>query len=137
MRKQARQLENEIDLKLVSFSKLGTGHGPIGYKSDRSVLSVILSMFIDISYCFKFIFIIKKNSFSSTDTVPLLSGEHMFETMALEIEQLLAKVRNLILHTRNRITGSYPLLPFHFNRITNVAYSVLAKNGLLINKHNL
>ncbi|KAK6640674.1 hypothetical protein RUM44_012371 [Polyplax serrata] len=26
LRKQARQLENEIDLKLVTFSKLGTGH---------------------------------------------------------------------------------------------------------------
>jgi hypothetical protein len=31
----------------------------------------------------------------------------MFETMALEIEQLLAKVRNLIMHTRRRITDSY------------------------------
>jgi hypothetical protein len=26
LRKQARQLENEIDLKLVSFSKLGTNY---------------------------------------------------------------------------------------------------------------
>ena len=26
LRKQARQLENEIDLKLVSFSKLGTSY---------------------------------------------------------------------------------------------------------------
>nr|CAD7430486.1 unnamed protein product [Timema monikensis] len=59
LRKQARQLENEIDLKLVSFSKLGTGHGPPKLESE--------------------------------DTVLLLSGEHMFETMALEIEQLLAK----------------------------------------------
>lgn len=39
-------------------------------------------------------------SFCSTDTVPLLSGEHMFETMALEIEQLLAKVRNFTVHIR-------------------------------------
>lgn len=37
-------------------------------------------------------------SFYSTDTVPLLSGEHMFETMALEIEQLLTKVRNFTVH---------------------------------------
>ncbi|KAJ9583046.1 hypothetical protein L9F63_022611 [Diploptera punctata] len=65
LRKQARQLENEIDLKLVSFSKLGTGHGGIGYKAE------------------------------SADTVPLLSGEHMFETMALEIEQLLSKLSML------------------------------------------
>ena len=27
LRKHARQLENEIDLKLVSFGKLGTGFG--------------------------------------------------------------------------------------------------------------
>ncbi|XP_067015270.2 Golgi SNAP receptor complex member 1 [Anabrus simplex] len=65
LRKQARQLENEIDLKLVSFSKLGTGHGNSGYKSD------------------------------SSDSVPLLSGEHMFETMAQEIEQLLSKLSSL------------------------------------------
>lgn len=65
LRKQARQLENEIDLKLVSFSKLGTGVGGHGFKSE------------------------------SMDTVPLLSGEHVFETMALEIEQLLNKLSSL------------------------------------------
>lgn len=44
LRKQARQLENEIDLKLVSFSKLGTGHGGVGFKSDRLVfVSLVLS----------------------------------------------------------------------------------------------
>jgi hypothetical protein len=49
LRKQARQLENEIDLKLVSFSKLGTGHGGVGYKSDRLVfVSLVLSMFTEI-----------------------------------------------------------------------------------------
>lgn len=58
MRKQARQLENEIDLKLVSFSKLGTGHGGIGYKSDRLVLSGILSMFKEVNYFFNVIRII-------------------------------------------------------------------------------
>nr|CAD7573726.1 unnamed protein product [Timema californicum] len=63
LRKQARQLENEIDLKLVSFSKLGTGHSSPKLESE--------------------------------DTVLLLSGEHMFETMALEIEQLLAKLSQL------------------------------------------
>lgn len=42
-------------------------------------------------------------SFYSADTVPLLSGEHMFETMALEIEQLLAKVTNSTVLTRYRI----------------------------------
>ncbi|CAN7987203.1 unnamed protein product, partial [Ixodes pacificus] len=62
LRKQARHLENEIDLKLVSFSKLGTGLGSRDVKSD------------------------------SLDTAPLLSSDHMFETMTLEIEQLLSKL---------------------------------------------
>jgi Golgi SNAP receptor complex protein 1 len=114
MRKQARQLENEIDLKLVSFSKLGTGHGGVGYKSDRLVLAEILSMFMEISCCFSLILIIINicYSFSSADTVPLLSGEHMFETMALEIEQLLTKVRNSAIHIRHRIIVSCTVLPY-------------------------
>ncbi|KAK2150094.1 hypothetical protein LSH36_424g02103 [Paralvinella palmiformis] len=65
LRKHARQLENEIDLKLVSFSKLGTSYGSF------------------------------KDVGGSSDTVPLLnksSSDHMFETMAMEIEQLLAKL---------------------------------------------
>lgn len=60
LRKQARRLENELDLKLVSFSKLGTSY-----------------------------------SSSASDHTPLLgnsSSERMFETMAMEIEQLLAKL---------------------------------------------
>lgn len=49
LRKQARQLENEIDLKLVSFSKLGTGHGGVGYKADRLVFVIlVVSVFIEI-----------------------------------------------------------------------------------------
>uniref|UniRef100_A0A1B6DI47 Golgi SNAP receptor complex member 1 n=2 Tax=Clastoptera arizonana TaxID=38151 RepID=A0A1B6DI47_9HEMI len=62
LRKQARKLENEIDLKLVSFSKLGTGTSGL-YKNNES-----------------------------SDTEPLLSSEHMFESVTLEIEQLLAKL---------------------------------------------
>lgn len=68
LRRQARQLENEIDLKLVSFSKLGTSYGSQEYRNENS------------------------------DTVPLLSStnsEHMFETMALEIEQLLSKLTDV------------------------------------------
>ncbi|XP_027042570.1 Golgi SNAP receptor complex member 1-like [Pocillopora damicornis] len=65
LRKKARQLENEIDLKLVSFSKLGTNYSQRdGYKE-------------------------------SSDTSPLLnssSSERLFETMGLEIEQLLSKL---------------------------------------------
>uniref|UniRef100_A0A2C9JRR0 Golgi SNAP receptor complex member 1 n=1 Tax=Biomphalaria glabrata TaxID=6526 RepID=A0A2C9JRR0_BIOGL len=65
LRRQARQLENEVDLKLVSFSKLGTS-----YSSQRDY---------------------------DSDTAPLMnkaSSEHMFDTMAMEISQLLAKVRS-------------------------------------------
>ncbi|GFV93468.1 golgi SNAP receptor complex member 1 [Trichonephila clavipes] len=68
LRRQARQLENEIDLKLVSFSKLGTSYGSPEFRHENS------------------------------DTVPLLSStnsDHMFETMALEIEQLLSKLTDV------------------------------------------
>ncbi|XP_041097155.1 Golgi SNAP receptor complex member 1 isoform X1 [Polyodon spathula] len=68
LRKQARQLENELDLKLVSFSKLCTS-----YSSSRE----------------------GSRDRNSSDTTPLLnnsSQDRMFETMAVEIEQLLAKL---------------------------------------------
>lgn len=68
LRRQARQLENEIDLKLVSFSKLGTSYGSPEFRNENN------------------------------DTVPLLSStnsDHMFETMALEIEQLLSKLTDV------------------------------------------
>lgn len=59
LRKQARHLENEIDLKLVAFSKVGAGttvaHG-------------------------------------GADTSPLL-GEHVFDSLSVEIEQMLDRVR--------------------------------------------
>ncbi|XP_028321421.1 Golgi SNAP receptor complex member 1 [Gouania willdenowi] len=66
-RKQARQLENELDLKLVSFSKLCTSYSSSrdGRRSDTS------------------------------DTTPLLNNstqDRMFDTMSVEIEQLLAKL---------------------------------------------
>uniref|UniRef100_A0A672R1W7 Golgi SNAP receptor complex member 1 n=1 Tax=Sinocyclocheilus grahami TaxID=75366 RepID=A0A672R1W7_SINGR len=67
LRKQARQLENELDLKLVSFSKLCTS-----YSSSRD-----------------------GRRGDSSDTTPLLSNstqDRMFETMSVEIEQLLAKL---------------------------------------------
>ncbi|XP_056330119.1 Golgi SNAP receptor complex member 1 [Danio aesculapii] len=68
LRKQARQLENELDLKLVSFSKLCTS-----YSSSRD----------------------GRRGDSSSDTTPLLCNstqDRMFETMSVEIEQLLAKL---------------------------------------------
>uniref|UniRef100_A0A8B9VVD4 Golgi SNAP receptor complex member 1 n=1 Tax=Anas zonorhyncha TaxID=75864 RepID=A0A8B9VVD4_9AVES len=70
LRKQARQLENELDLKLVSFSKLCTSYS--GGRDGRR---------------------------DSSDTTPLLNGssqDRMFETMAVEIEQLLGKVTLVI-----------------------------------------
>lgn len=69
LRKRARQLENEIDLKLVSFSKLGTSFSAI-----------------------------RSNGSDSSDTAPLLNAtnsEHMFHTMAMEIEQLLNKLSDV------------------------------------------
>ncbi|CAG6004069.1 unnamed protein product [Menidia menidia] len=67
LRKQARQLENELDLKLVSFSKLCTT-----YSSSRD-----------------------GRRGESSDTTPLLNNstqDRMFDTMSVEIEQLLAKL---------------------------------------------
>ncbi|XP_022108858.1 Golgi SNAP receptor complex member 1-like isoform X1 [Acanthaster planci] len=69
LRKQARQVENEIDLKLVSFSKLGTSFSA---HSDRDL--------------------------SSSDTSPLLNAsnsERMFDTMAMEIERLLSRLSDI------------------------------------------
>ncbi|XP_032902208.1 Golgi SNAP receptor complex member 1 isoform X2 [Amblyraja radiata] len=84
LRKQARQLENELDLKLVSFSKLCTSYSGTAIRDGR-----------------RDSFKIDKRSFdprwtlTSSDTTPLLNGssqDRMFDTMAVEIEQLLAKL---------------------------------------------
>ncbi|GAB1296482.1 Golgi SNAP receptor complex member 1 [Apodemus speciosus] len=71
LRKQARQLENELDLKLVSFSKLCTSYSHGGARDGGR---------------------------DSSDTTPLLNGssqDRMFETMAIEIEQLLARLTGI------------------------------------------
>ncbi|XP_064612163.1 Golgi SNAP receptor complex member 1-like isoform X2 [Liolophura sinensis] len=71
LRKQARQLENELDLKLVSFSKLGTSYTQREFTSSA------------------------KEKGKDSDSSPLLnksSSEHMFDTMGMEIEQLLARL---------------------------------------------
>jgi len=62
LRKQARSLENEIDLKLVAFSKIGAGSGGGG-----------------------------SGGLGGVDTSPLL-GEHVFDSLSEEIEQMLEKV---------------------------------------------
>ncbi|XP_065054639.1 Golgi SNAP receptor complex member 1-like [Rhopilema esculentum] len=66
LRKEARQLENELEMKLVSFSKLGTGQ-------------------------------LRDFSREGTDREPLLgsNGDHMFETMSMEIERLLSKLTKI------------------------------------------
>ncbi len=59
LRKESRRLENEIDMKLVSFSKLGSTY------SHRD---------------------------TSESSLGIGSSGHVFDTMALEIDQLLSKV---------------------------------------------
>ncbi|BFZ18172.1 hypothetical protein BsWGS_21212 [Bradybaena similaris] len=97
LRRQARQLENEIDLKLVSFSKLGTT-----YSSHRDFVSLPLSTNI------------ANSPTESSDTAPLLTksnSEHMFDTMAMEISQLLSKLTEvndrMVDYTQN-ISSSSP-----------------------------
>ncbi|XP_022653727.1 Golgi SNAP receptor complex member 1-like [Varroa jacobsoni] len=68
LRKQARHLENEIDLKLVSFSKVGTSLGSRDFTHENS------------------------------DTVPLLSSAasgHVVDSMTEEIEHLLSLLQQL------------------------------------------
>ncbi|KAH8358889.1 hypothetical protein KR093_003203, partial [Drosophila rubida] len=67
LRKQARTLENEIDLKLVAFSKVGAGSSSITSNSGNN---------------------------NSADTSPLL-GEHVFDSLSAEIEQMLDKLSSL------------------------------------------
>ena len=64
LRKQARQLENEIDSKLVSFSKLGMAPTPFNPTPK------------------------------SSETVHLLGDGLAFESVSSELQQLLAKVSN-------------------------------------------
>jgi len=66
LRKEARQLENELEMKLVSFSKLGNGQ-------------------------------VRDFGREGTDREPLLgsTGDHVFETMSMEIERLLSKLTEI------------------------------------------
>lgn len=98
-RKQARQLENDIDAKLVSFSKLGLNAASIQ---------------------------------SRTDEAPLLNEEHIFESMASEIESLLSKLSSInekmsgvqangaaMLHTMQRHKEILKDYKLEFNKIQN------------------
>ncbi|KAJ2942904.1 hypothetical protein O0L34_g15093 [Tuta absoluta] len=62
LRKQARHLENDIDVKLVAFSKLGVSSGPSSLNSE---------------------------------SVPLINSDDMFDTMSMELEQLLNKLSQI------------------------------------------
>ncbi|XP_050087472.1 Golgi SNAP receptor complex member 1 [Anopheles aquasalis] len=66
LRKQARHLENDIDMKLIAFNKVGVGAASGGSSAAAG----------------------------STDTSPLL-GDHVFETLSIEIEQMLDKLSNI------------------------------------------
>ncbi|GBP85640.1 Golgi SNAP receptor complex member 1 [Eumeta japonica] len=59
LRKQARLLENDIDVKLVAFSKLGSSSSTSGL---------------------------------SPESVPLINNEDMFDTLSMELQQLLNKL---------------------------------------------
>lgn len=69
LRKQARQLENEIDLKLVAFSKIGAGSNSSTNSTSNSIVG----------------------SNNGSDSAPLL-GEHIFDSLSEEIAQKLEKV---------------------------------------------
>ncbi|XP_053617121.1 Golgi SNAP receptor complex member 1 [Plodia interpunctella] len=61
-RKQARHLENDIDMKLVAFSKLGISPATTNL---------------------------------SAESVPLINSEDMFDTMSMELQQLLNKLSSI------------------------------------------
>lgn len=78
LRKQARQLENEIDLKLVSFSKLGTSYA----SGDRQNSN---TNFGDKSPLLP----------TTQSQQPNRPNDYMFETMSMEIQQLLTKLTHI------------------------------------------
>lgn len=80
LRKQARKLENEIDIKLVAYSKVGSSPVPT----------------------------------TSADTAPLL-GEHVFDSLSMEIEQMLDKVcSHLVFVCQSELNALSRLLLIHF-----------------------
>ena len=85
LRRESRQLENEIDTKLLSFGKLSSS---FLHRDSRWLL--LVWAFINcwlISNC-------------SSDKHQVVSNPgHVFETMCLEIEQLLVKVTLRRTHT--------------------------------------
>ncbi len=68
LRKEARALENEIDSKLISYSKFGASFAQSSFLRDDS----------------------------ASDSTALLNGDHVSSAMGQEIEQLLLKVIYLL-----------------------------------------
>ncbi|XP_004926885.1 Golgi SNAP receptor complex member 1 [Bombyx mandarina] len=62
LRRQARTLENDIDVKLVAFSKLGISSGSANINSE---------------------------------TAPLINSDDMFDTMSMELQQLLNQLSSI------------------------------------------
>ncbi|XP_042894310.1 Golgi SNAP receptor complex member 1-like [Penaeus japonicus] len=76
LRKRARQLESEIDMKLVSFSRIAASYGS------------------------------NVPSNTNSETVALLSGDQMYETISVELEQLLASLTDVNERMNNCTHGS-------------------------------
>lgn len=66
LRRQARQLENELDLKLISFAKLGANMGGNSMGGDFG-----------------------SSGLASPTSPTREQAEHIVETMSLEIQRLL------------------------------------------------
>ena len=107
LRKQARHLENDIDLKLVAFNKVGAG---------------------------------STGSPTTQDTSPLL-GEHVYDTLSVEIEQMLDKLSSInekmaelpntgaaIIHTiqRHREILHVRVYPWRLNYFINFVYFIIS-----------
>ncbi|MPC21786.1 Golgi SNAP receptor complex member 1 [Portunus trituberculatus] len=77
LRKRARQLESEIDVKLVSFSKIAASYG-----SSSAAIN------------------------TNPESVSLLSGDQMYETISVELEQLLTALTDINERMNNCPHGS-------------------------------
>ena len=87
LRKESRRLEVEIDLKLISFGKLGSS-----YAQRESKCVPIYNLFINRVYPFLCNQVFCMLYTCSPDSPGVGGSGHVFDTMALEIEQLLSKV---------------------------------------------
>ncbi|XP_064101307.1 Golgi SNAP receptor complex member 1-like [Macrobrachium nipponense] len=115
LRKRARQLESEIDVKLVSFSKIAASYGSSSAANANS------------------------------ETVALLSGDQMYETISVELEQLLSALTEVndrmnscphgssvaIIHTLQRHRDILQDYTHEFQRTNNTIKSRREREQLL------